>query len=475
MESRKSGSDLLSNVSLSARLKALPAPPFLVPAVIEAILSSRFADVTSTIPGEADAYCAQSARLSGGTIFTSDSDLLVHDLGKSGTVILFRDIETIHLPSKGTCLKTQQYQPSAIADKFGLPNLVRLAFFMTEDNHCKIAEATKLAKERNPTSDEFAEFQEQYASLPVLSTLAKEYLTQSDRPVFKLLSSLDPRISELVHQIAMQQAATSAEDRTLDMYLPFLIDDSTRTSAWRAGAYIRTTAYSVLRSLDPRLAIINEYERKGTRVSSTPATAFHYPKELSASILELQEGLKETLPSGNSTPLTIPARWRVFAAKTIYLSNVDTGKTPPSIDDLTRLITGSREGPLSWSFIHASAQMQAVLYSLRMILQISRLVAAFTEESDVDQESRIMIAELQVMLKDLPSLSDLLDVEEIGGIVQTEAAKTHITNSLLAFGVPAQTDESSTKRKKKRKKKEDHTSTTSPPAWRSNNMFGSLS
>lgn len=466
-----SNSDVLSSVTSPARIKALPASPFLVPAVIEAILSSRYKDVTSVIPGEADAYCAQSARTSGGIIFTSDSDLLVHDLGETGKVVLFKDLEAIHLPSKGKCLKTQQYQPSSIAEKFGLPNLVRLAFFMTEDNHRSFTEATVLAKERNPTSDEFAVFREQYASLPVLSSLAKEYLTHSERPAFKLLSRLDPRISELIHQISMgDNVEDLKEDRALDMYLPFLIDDSTRSSAWRAGEEIRKLAYSALRLLDPNISSINEYERKGTRVADT-VQVLCPPTQLVSLTKEIMETLTrdETLSQIGS--------WRAFAAKIVCQSNLSYEKAPPSASDLARLITGGREGYLSWSFIHASAQLQSVLYSLRMLLQTVQIVLAFLEEKGSRPDSVVVLQELVDCLKDLPALSELLDDAVKANSKDAEIAKKQVTDLMksLNIQVAGLPDESSaTKRKKKRKKKGDHASETSPPAWRQNNPFSSL-
>lgn len=462
-------------MTLSARFKALPAPPFLVPAVIEALLSSRYKEVTSVIPGEADAYCAQSARQLGGTIFTSDSDLLVHDLGEAGKVILFRDIESIHLPSKGKCLKAIQYQPSAIAEKFGLTNLVKPAFFMTEDNHCNLTEAVKRAKERNTTSSEFTDFKEQYASLPVLSTLAKEYLTHSDRPVFKLLSQLDPRISELVHQISMRKRATlRIEDQALDMYLPFLIDDSTRTSAWRAGADVRTLAYSMLRLLDPEILRIDEYERKGTRIADTPSTLIH-PDELAASVVKFAESLTAALSAERSVGLSKIGKWRLIAAGLVCRSNIENGKAPPMTLDLTRLVTSNREGPLSWSFIHTSAQMQAVLYSLRLFLQTAQITLAFLEEMQKKPETFRELHELAAVLKDLPSLSELLDdpAQPDGGAV--EAAKAAISEQLKSLGIEQPSESSkAAKRKKKRKQKDEHATETTPPAWRQNNMFGSL-
>lgn len=81
------------------KINALPALPFLVPAVVEALNESRFQSQTRVVPAEADVYCAKHASLNGGSIFTSDSDLLVYDMTKKTSVVLFKDIELVESSS----------------------------------------------------------------------------------------------------------------------------------------------------------------------------------------------------------------------------------------------------------------------------------------------------------------------------------------------------------------------------------------
>lgn len=462
----------LASVTPSSTSKALPAPSFLVPAVIEAVLSSPYSHLASVIPGEADAYCAESAKKLGGVIFTSDSDLLVHDLGDKGRVILFRDLETIHLPSKGACLKTQVYHPFAIAEKFGLQNLVRVAYFMSQGSHRGFNECVKLAKEQNPTSVEFTDFAMQYGSLPVLSKLAAEYLTHSDRPVFRLLSRLDPRISELIHQISIKQDASDS----LDMYLPFSVDDPTRTSAWRTGVQLRVLAYSMLKLLDPNLQRISEYERKGTRIADTTVELYG-TEELLSAMDALLGRLRSALTTQQRASLSAPAQWRALAAELVCESSIENGKPQPPSVDLVRLILGSREGPLSWQLIHASAQHQAAVYSLRLLHQTTEVVVAFLNEQGRSSDPTQSMQELVGLLGKLPSLSELLDCTATPPAAsESDAAKTAVADMLRGLGVSEIQGEetASAKRKRKRKKKGGQASETSPPAWRGNNMFGSL-
>ena len=71
---------------------ALPAAPFPVPSVLDALATSRFARVTQVVAGEADTFCALAAYDQGCFVLTSDSDLLVHDLG-AGAVAFLSDME----------------------------------------------------------------------------------------------------------------------------------------------------------------------------------------------------------------------------------------------------------------------------------------------------------------------------------------------------------------------------------------------
>ncbi|KAK6001833.1 hypothetical protein QM012_002323 [Aureobasidium pullulans] len=468
---QSSKSDVLSAVVSSNRLKALPAPPFLVPAVIEMLLESSFSSLVSVIPGEADAYCADAARKHGGVIFTSDSDLLVHDLGESGKVILFRDLETIHLPSRGKCLKTQEYHPAAIAKRFELQNLVKLAFFMAQDHHKSLTENVRLAAKNTPMSAGFAEFAEEYGSLPELSKLAIAESTNTP----KALTRLDPRISEIVHLVRVkevQEAPSDLQDsENLNMYLPFIIDDPTRTSAWRSGVSIRAQAYSLLRVLNSSVTQVTEFERKGTRVAGT-AVELDTTSSPSTMLEDCLKALQQDLTQHSS--LSRAARWRAVAIKLVCQSNLDNDKPPPLSSDINRLVTGSREGVLSWSFIHASAQMQAALYSLRMLFQISTIVHNLI--GGTSHEILPPLQNLITLLQDLPSLRELFDEKTSKVDGEAEAAKAAVLSTLQSLGITQDTAETSTKKKKKRKKKGEHTGDRTPPgvAWRSNNMFSNL-
>ncbi|KAI3000604.1 hypothetical protein CBS147346_6958 [Aspergillus niger] len=109
--------NILQRRSLPAKYANIPENPFIVPAVFEDLkhrwckkninsvvknvpdLSTAslsdfpWGDAVVMVPGEADTYCAHVARLTGCAILTNDSDLLLHDLGKRGSVVLLDSIE----------------------------------------------------------------------------------------------------------------------------------------------------------------------------------------------------------------------------------------------------------------------------------------------------------------------------------------------------------------------------------------------
>ncbi|GAB7357083.1 hypothetical protein MBLNU459_g7896t1 [Dothideomycetes sp. NU459] len=104
-----------------------------------------------------------------------------------------------------------------------------MAFYMAEDNHRSLTEDIRLARGKRPASPDFDAFAEQYASLPILSTFLS---TKTAPALHKILLGLDPRISELVHQVQKfgeEPSLVTSGSASLDMYLPFLLDDPTRT------------------------------------------------------------------------------------------------------------------------------------------------------------------------------------------------------------------------------------------------------
>ena len=220
-----------------AKFRGLPAAPFLVPAVLDALLgSSQYAKVTEMVPGEADLFCAAAARMSSGMVLTGDSDLLVYDLGPKGGVVFFNQLELRQCDKVPSfyALTARVANSTETANVLGVESVQRLAFEIKEDPTITLLEAVRRSKNGFDGTNRktlYETFSREYAEEESKS----QHLAR--KPLFQLV---DPRLSELVVQFSM-----TAEE-TLHMYLPFIIEDPSRASAWSVSQNLRSCAYSII-------------------------------------------------------------------------------------------------------------------------------------------------------------------------------------------------------------------------------------
>lgn len=124
------------------------------------------------VPGEADVYCADLVnRISHKTecwLLSSDTDLLVFDLGPNGSVLRFQDFSLAAFPRR-TVLKGVEYHPKRITDRLGLKLLAPLAFALIKDPHQKLNELVQTAKALDLSIPEYKAWVEEYAPLHGLS------------------------------------------------------------------------------------------------------------------------------------------------------------------------------------------------------------------------------------------------------------------------------------------------------------------
>ncbi len=365
--------------------RGMIAPPFLVPAVLDALACSKYAAVSVTVPGEADVYCAKAARDGGGIILTNDSDLFVHDLGSHGGFSLFQQVELRPNEDEGNggqtacpTVRLAIFRPKEIAERLGLADLQRLAYVLSRTREVlTLPEAIILAKEhRDIGSLPFQEFLEEYTT----ETSMIESQTFSPDSLAKYTahaSLLDPRVSELT----LQYTATNQD--TVYMYLPYLIDDPSRSSAWLVSTKQRSFAYSIPTHFHagqpkrPR-TIIAECHRIGSRIiaQQIPLPSPDDFRLQSSALLAKIQDLVETLADYPEHVI-----WRAYALEDVYRWYLNNGKPPPSREAMTRLMSGLSFKPSSttWEDMHLSAQVQAVLYTLRMTQQILRYAICTTE------------------------------------------------------------------------------------------------
>ena len=136
-------------------------------------MDSKYSTVTKMVPGEADPYCARRARRKGGIVFTSDSDLLIYDLGKHGSVVYFSDLE-LHVRDGDdvsdvhVCIHANEFRPHAITQRLRLPDLVGLAYVMARHPSLEVPQIVSsyvlpvAGKPTNNVSQDFGDFRVPY-------------------------------------------------------------------------------------------------------------------------------------------------------------------------------------------------------------------------------------------------------------------------------------------------------------------------
>ncbi|KAL9021707.1 MAG: hypothetical protein Q9185_001071 [Variospora sp. 1 TL-2023] len=397
-----------SPLPLSSFHRHLPAPPFLVPAVLDGLAESRYSSITDVVPAEADVYCALAAFKLGGTILTSDSDLLVFNIGPKASVVFFNTLSISALdgdPASGSILKANTFKTGELAQKFQLPNLHRLTYEIKINPTLSFSDALRKTKTPVAHPVDFRAFLEEYA-LPSSSSSSSSSSSYAATPITSIdlkPAFLDPRLSELIFQL---RSSPSQAAKEIIVYLPFFLDDPTRSSAWAVSACIRHTTYSFLTcQLSPN-STIAETSRQGYRILSTGISPVSDPN-----LKHLPPLLKA---SQQKFPMLHPSlSFRVFALAYIHQWHIDHDRKPPSRPSLLHALTGQAtlQHHLSWEAIHLDAQVEGVLYALRMLRQSLRYlgdVAAAAGDS------------LAGLLEDhLPDLIDGLcpSREEVRGLV----------------------------------------------------------
>lgn len=319
--------------------------------------------------------------------------MLVHGLGTEGAVAFFNQLENRFL---GSCkvFQTPLYQSNEIAKRLGFDGLQRLAFEIKQDHCLTIHSAIQLAQQPSGNPAALADFQGEYDPLTTSIVLAPPPYSLAISPSF-----LDPRLSEFVLSASSPLAANM-----LPCYLPFLIDDPSRSSAWTPSLRIRQLLYSILPfafPLDRNKCIVQEYTRKGHRVASTEISLL-FESDISDQAKQLSSTIHESPIANTASDPWTP--WWLFTLVVITTWNNNSGKAPPPPSTMTRVCKGADSGKmLLWEDVHLTAQIQGVLYSLRMLRQLFLRLSA-----SVLAVLPTGLLELKGVLEELPDLDGLM-------------------------------------------------------------------
>lgn len=434
---------------LPAKLNALPAPPFLVSAIAEGLLrdkNSKYNNVTYFVPGEADSFCAALAREQVGLaghgrplVLTSDSDLLVYDLigGNSGieinssrstksihtaVVMFFRSISFIKSDNENTtALKGFQFSPSEISSRLDVQSLVKIAFAISQRPGSSFQENVNYARNLCNDSAAFSAFAEPYmASRSLPSTRdfrCKPICGLSIQALDNEDIVTDARISELFYQkLTLEQhcpqgkAMNQESDSILKMYLPFLHEDPQRSSAWDCGEHIRAVAYSIIGTRNYKGIQVIEHCRCGARIVEKAGRSLSVDQAV-LSLREIAESMRDWRDS--FAMLSDSFRSRLHGIYTVCKFLLRNQRPIPSEEEIRSIFHGQFLEK-SWRFLHLSAQVQASLYSLRLLLQVLEIRLHLLKHLHIENHMTLSInimRDAAKELKYLPTLESVFSVD----------------------------------------------------------------
>jgi hypothetical protein len=426
------------------------SPPFLVPAIVEALLSQEdFKSVTFVVPGEAEAFCIAAAKsLSIGrrtiAIFSDDSDLLVYHLSELCLIVPLRDVE-IQEDSGPRSLSGSCFSPAKIAAQFASEHdtLLEAAFFIKLDHYRSVIDAFREAEKLRISKNEgllkqLASFKQEY---DVRNESHEWKAMQSNQSPYKSPCNGDARVSELIHQVSHNRYKPSAGSG-LDVFLPFLLEDGSRRTAWDVSRDIRVAAYSsFLAFVDKRDECVRilEHTRSGSPSGIVATEILLYPRtDALKDIGEFHDKLQSRFKRCHKlTIYTLSSSSRVNTWHLVILQYlIDelsvAQKDLPSASDLLYILsemTASPNAPnpatqsnkqreayrtLWWKRFHLAAQHQAIYYSFRILQQLLkaslRLVAnakpatTTSPHLDLAGQSQRRAERLSSLLETLPSI-----------------------------------------------------------------------
>ncbi|KAG5985105.1 hypothetical protein E4U55_001354 [Claviceps digitariae] len=405
--------------------KKLIDPCFLVPAIIDALQKhEKYRIVTQVVPGEADQFCADDVCKQDGTVLTSDSDLLVHNLGH-GRVAFFRDLRENDISR----ITFTSFVPEKIFETIGLrypEKALQLAYERQLSPRATFSQIVLKSSRPCSRSTAYLDFQNHF--IPSKSS----NLWEDETCKLPSLRSSDPRISEMIlnfHLLRKEESALSP----IRMFLPPLLECPALKSAWDPSACIRQLAYSLVGhsiiSVDDHN--VQEFRRVQTLSSSgrkIPLLSLSLMKHRMEEILSCSSKLKGFYNCGNyqfwialgiAMEMSDSQRQGNISSAVLEIYDRDHEIYPVSI--LTHV---------SWTDIHIYAQVQGILYSFRILQQVLDCVEQPLKEAVAVIEDVCSILGQLTPVAYFPDFHDSLRaVKELysGGILENIMDNTLVT------------------------------------------------
>ena len=390
----------------SARSTTL-TPPFIVPAVIEAIQDSKWADCTSVVPDEAENYCVEVASKTKSAVLSNDSDLLLFPAILEHGVLVRPESLTMSQDAGQRTIVAQVWRPGNIAHALGMTSLTRYAFERSKDSTASDAVIRRCVKTDIDARHEveLKSFSTQYdlISAPGLEDVK--------------LNSLDPRLAELVCQ--MLEIANGTESCQLQVTLPMLYEDSSRDSSWSYGKPFRSIAFWLLNTVcKSNSSQISELQRKGQRIVEEFNSISSITDQLQT-VMECLSKLKDMLDSHIKTNgISSNVILRLWAIQIVVRRREELGKSSYPVSILEQYLglrsishVQRQNDSSSWDIMHIHANVDAVLHSFRMLQQ----AFVFSEGSPSTRYSIPVkqMTEFKTLLLQIESNVGVLKISEI--------------------------------------------------------------
>lgn len=326
------------------------------------------------------------------------------------------------------CAGIKAYSPDTIRGTLKLDSLIPFAFALTQNPQDNANVLIRTARGIDAKSEEYLTFSKRYIIDAIDPTISSE---TTQLPLS--LQALDVRVSEFVDQ------ALAGSTKPF-VYLPLLVEDPNHASAWSMGQDIRKLAYSLLAPS----ATTSEHRRKAQSIAVQEYNNFS-ANDLNVPISEIERQVSALAAWARSKSITSELLWPLFALS-LVLAELNT---PPPVTLVLRVLNADFDN--TWDFIHLTARIQAAMYSLRMLKQITSVRLAMRDSLSTVDTCQEPLVKLAKQMEAFPAIEAMFTVpgQTKKVLAEHEKLKALVEEIYTSGGVEVPREQVSNKKKKR--------------------------